>query len=343
MGILRMIWAFLRAFFASRAKLAAETVMLRQQLIVAHRSAPHPKLRRTDRIVLCWLSRLWFEWRSTLLILRPATVIRWHRQGFKLYWRRKSRKKPGRPKIDAELRNLIRRMCRENPTWGAPRIQSELALLGHNVAESTVDKYMIHQPKPPSQTWRTFLKNHVGQMVSIDFFTVPTAFFTTLYGFIILSHERRRIVHCGVTRNPTAEWVANQVIGAFPYDTVPRFMIRDRDSIYDERFKRRLRNMGIEEVVTAPRSPWQNPYVERMIGSIRRECLDHVIVLGERHLHGLLRSWVNYYHEDRTHLSLEKDAPEGRPAKPRPSATAKVVALPRVGGLHHRYEWRQAA
>jgi putative transposase len=180
MGILRVFWAFVRAFFVGRGALAAENMMLRQQLIVAQRSVPRPKLRRTDRVVLCWLSRLWSGWRSALLIVQPATVVRWHRQGFRLYWRWKSRKSPGRPKADRTIRDLIHRMCHENPTWGAPRIQSELALLGHSVAESTVAKYMPRQPKPPSQNWRTFLKNHVGQIAAIDFFTVPTITFRVL-------------------------------------------------------------------------------------------------------------------------------------------------------------------
>jgi hypothetical protein len=208
MGTLRMVLAFLRAFFASRAALAAENLMLRQQLIVVHRSVPRPKLRRTDQVLLCWLSRLWSGWRSALLIIQPQTVILWHRQGFKLYWRWKSRKKPGRPKTDRAIRDLIRRMCRDNPTWGAPRIQSELALLGHDVVESTVAKYVVRQPKPPSQNWRTFLKNHVGQTAAIDFFTLPTITFRVMHVFLVLRHDRRRIVHFNVTTNPTAQWTA---------------------------------------------------------------------------------------------------------------------------------------
>ena len=212
MGILRMILAFLRAFFSSRADLVAENVMLRQQLIVVQRSVPRLKLRRTDRVLLCWLSRLWAGRRSALLIVQPGTTLRWHRQGFKLYWRWKSRKKPGRPKIDAEVRNLIRRMSQENPTWGAPRILSELLLLGHHVAESSVAKYMVGQPKPPSQNWRTFLANHVGQIVAIDFFTVATITFRVLYVFVVLRHDRRRVAHFNVTTNPTAQWAARQIV-----------------------------------------------------------------------------------------------------------------------------------
>jgi transposase InsO family protein len=335
MGILRMVLAFLRAFFTSRAALGAENVMLRQQLIVVHRSVPRPKLLRTDRIVLCWLSRLWSGWRSALLIVQPDTLARWHRQGFKLYWRWKSRKKPSRPKIDAEVRNLIRRMCHENPTCGAPRIQSELALLGHEAAESTVAKYMIRQPKPPSQNWRTFLKNHVGQIAAIDFFTVPTISFRVLHVFLVLRHERRRVVHFNVTTSPTAQWTAQQIVEAFPFEEAPRFLLRDRDGIYGQDFRERVAHMGIEEVLIAFRSPWQSPYVERLIGSIRRECLDHVIVLNEEHLGRILTEYFAYYHEARAHLSLECNSPISRPVCP--PARGEVVAKEYLGGLHHCY------
>jgi len=335
MGILRAVLSFLRAFFSGRANLAAENVMLRQQLIVAHRSIPRPKLRRTDRIVLCWLSRLWSGWRSALLIVQPDTVVRWHRQGFKLYWSWKSRKKPGRPKVDQEIRDLIRRMCQENSTWGAPRIQSELALLGHDVAESTVAKYMIRQPKPPSQTWRTFLANHVGQIAAIDFFTVSTIGFRVLYVFLVLRHERRRVVHFNVTTSPTAHWTAQQIVEAFPLEEAPRFLLRDRDGIYGQNFRDRVKHMGIDEVLIAFRSPWQSPYVERVVGSIRRECLDHVIVFGEEHLRRILVEYFGYYHEARAHLSLDRNSPDPRQV----SATrGRVVAKAYLGGLHHCYE-----
>ena len=335
MGILRMIWALVRAFFVSRAALAAENIALRHQLAVLQRSVKRLKLHNRDRVFWSWLSRLWSGWRSALLIVQPQTIIKWHRLGFRLFWRWKSRKKPGRPPLDHEVRKLIRRMCRENPTWGAPRILSEMHLLGHNVAESTVAKYMIRQLKPPSQNWRTFLKNHVGQIAAVDFFTVPTATFRVLYCFLILSHDRRRVVHFNVTANPTAAWTAPQVIEAFPYDEAPRYLIRDRDGIYGERFTRRVKAMGIDEVVVAPQSPWQNPYIERLIGSVRRECLDHVIVLNEAHLRRILLQYFAYYHEDRTHLSLERSAPIPRQIEARNAG--RVVAAPRVGGLHHRY------
>jgi transposase InsO family protein len=288
-----------------------------------------------DRVLLCWLSRLWSGWKSALLIVQTDTVTRWHRQGFKLYWRWKSRKNRGRPLVDQEIRDLIRRMCRENPTWGAPRIQSELALLGHKVAESTVAKYMIRQPKPPSQNWRTFLKNHVGQIAAIDFFTVPTITFRVLYVFLVLRHDRRRVVHFNVTPHPTAYWAAQQIVDAFPFEEAPRFLLRDRDGIYGPHFRDRVEHMGIEEVLIAFRSPWESPYVERLIGSIRRECLDHLIVLSEDHLRRILSSYCDYYHEARPHLSLDRNAPVPRSVQP--PEKGKVVAKAHLGGLHHCY------
>ena len=237
--------------------------------------------------------------------------------------------------MSREVITLIKRMARENPTWGAPRIQSELHLLGHDVAESTVAKYLKRPPKPPSQNWRTFLNNHVGQIAAMDLFTVPTATFQILYCLVILCHERRRVVNFNVTQHPTAEWVARQLSEAFPYDEAPRFLIHDRDGVYGEAFHRCVENLGIEEVKIAPRSPWQNPFCERVIGSIRRECLDHCIVLGERHLRRILTSYFSYYHLSRTHLSLDRNAPEPREVEP--PAKGKIISISQVGGLHHRY------
>jgi hypothetical protein len=257
---------------------------LRQQLAVYQRSLPKPKLRRWDRLFWTWLSRWWSGWRSVLVLVASDTVLRWHRQGFRLYWRWKSRGRPGRPAIPAEVRRLIRRLSQENPLWGAPRIRDELHLLGHDLVKSTVTKYMVRTRKPPSQTWRTFLKNHVGSLASIDFLTVPTVTFQVLYVFIVLRLDRRQIVHVNVTGQPTAGWVAQQLREAFPFDTAPRYLIRDRDGIFGEEVRQCLAHLGIEEVVTAPRSPWQNPYSERLNGIIRQDCLDHVLVLNARHL-----------------------------------------------------------
>ena len=335
MSVVRVIVILFRVFFLRRATLAAEILALRHQLGVLQRSVKRPRLRQRDRILWVWLSRFWASWRSSLMIVQPDTVVRWHQQGFRLYWRWKSRGKPGRPKIDPEIRRLIRRMCRENSTWGAPRIHSELALLGYVVAETTVAEYMIRHRKPPSQTWRTFLENHIGDIAAIDFFVVPTVRFQLLYCFIVLRHDRRRIVHFNVTAHPTARWTGQQIVNAFPYDEAPRFMIRDRDGIYGLDFSERVRHMGIEEVIIAPRSPWQNPFAERVVGSIRRECLDHLIVFSESHLIRILTSYFAYYHEARTHLSLDRNAPIPREIE-LPSQ-GRVIAIPQVGGLHHRY------
>ncbi len=246
----------------------------------------------------------------------------------------------GRPGVAPEVRELIRDMCRANPLWGAPRVHGELMKLGISISQAAVSKYLVRHRKPPSQTWRSFLGNHVKDLVSADFFTLPTATFRVLFVFIVLHHERRRIVHFNVTEHPTAEWSAQQIVDAFPWDTAPRYLPRDRDGIYGAYFKSRVAGLGIRQVLTAPRSPWQSPYVERIVGSIRRECLDHVIVLDERHLRRILRDYLNYYHSCRTHLSLEKDAPDSRPVQP--PELGDVMAIPKVGGIHHYYTRRAA-
>lgn len=335
MGVVRVIVILLRACILRRAALVAENLALRHQLGILQRSVKRPRLRPRDRIFWVWLSRLWSDWQSSLMIVKPETVIRWHRQGFRLYWRWKSRKKPGRPEIDAEICSLIQQMSRENATWGAPRIQAELQLLGYTIAESTVATYMVRHRKPPSQNWRTFLENHVLDIAAIDFFVVPTVRFHLLYCFLVLRHDRRRVVHFNVTAHPTAHWTGQQIVEAFPYDEAPRFMIRDRDGIYGMDFRERVKHMGIEDVVTAPQSPWQNPFAERVIGSIRRECLDHVIVVNEAHVRRILASYFAYYHESRTHLSLGRNAPT--PRRVEHPSEGEVIAIPQVGGLHHRY------
>jgi len=308
MDALKGIAALLGVLIRIRASLAAENLALRQQLAVLRLSLKRPKIRRRDRLFWAWLSRFWPGWKTVLVIVKPETVIRWHRQGFRLYWRWKSKTKNGRPKVDVEIRQLIRRMSRENPTWGAPRVRSELHLLGHDVAKSTIAKYMTRQKKkPPSQGWRTFLANHASEIAAIDFFVVPTVTFRLLFGFVVMRHGRRQVVHFNVTDHPSAAWTAQQVIEAFPFDEAPKYLLLDRDGIYGDEFVARVRGMGIEEVLTAPRSPWQNPYAERIIGSIRRECLNHVIVLNEEHLRRILREYFLYYHADRPHMSLESN------------------------------------
>lgn len=336
MSVLKAVVLFLRGILSDKAQIAVENLALRQQLSILRRRAKRPRLHTRDRVFWVWLSKLWGDWRQVLLIVKPETVVRWHRQGFRLYWRWKSSgRRCGRPRTDREVRRLIRRMSRENPTWGVPRIQSELALLGHDVAEVTVAKYRVRGRRPPSQTWRTFLKNHAGETAAIDFFTVTTATFRVLFCFIVLSHDRRKIVHFNVTANPTAEWTGQQIVEAFPWDTAPRFLIRDNDSIYGADFRRRVDGMQIEQVPIAPQSPWQNPYAERVIGSIRRECLDYMIVLDERHLRRIIAAYIEYYHGSRPHITLDRNAPVPREVEP-PSA-GTVVAIPQVGGLHHRY------
>src|SRR6516225_1599104 len=306
--------AILPSILRSRAALLLGNLALRHQIGVLQRSAAkHPKLTSGDRLLWICLSRLWRDWRAALAIVKPETVVAWHRAGFRLFWTWKVRcGQPGRHLISREVRDLIRKMCQENPTCGAPRIHGELLKLGINIAESSVSKYMVRRNKPPSQSWRTFLENHAPQLVSIDFFTVPTIHFQVLYVFLVLAHDRRRILHFNVTAHPTAEWTGQQLREAFPFAQLPRYLLRDRDAIFGAEFREQVRDMGICEVLSAPHSPWQRAYAERVIGSIRRECLDHVIVLHESSLRRTLKSYFEYYHRSRTHLSLGKDSPEPR-------------------------------
>jgi len=286
--------------------------------------------------------RRWKGWQDSLVLVKPQTVIGWHRRAFRLFWHRKSR--GGRPATRAQIRHLIRQMARENPTWGAPRIHGELLKLGYMVCERTVSRYLAHfRPEPTkakSQAWATFLKNHARDIVAVDMFVVPTIRFQVLYIFIILGLERRRLVFADVTTNPTAQWLAQQVVNAFPWDTAPRFLIRDRDRAYGLAFSARVRGLGIREIRTAVRAPLMNAFAERVIGTLRRECFDHLIVLNERHARRLLGEFRGWYNQDRVHLALGKDAPDYRTVEP--PEFGKVVSLPRLGGLHHRYSRRAA-
>lgn len=318
-----------------------EILALRHQLAVCMRSVKRPSVKPADRILWAWLSRIWTGWKRVLVFVQPATVIKWRRRKFREYWTRLSRSgKPGRPLVPKKVRDMIRRMSSANPTWGAPRIVGELTKIGIKVAKSTVEKYMIRRRKPPSPTWRAFLKNHVTDLVSLDFFVVPTATFRVLFVFLVLAHDRRRVLHVNVTEHPSAQWTAQQVVEAFPWNTAPRYLLRDRDGVYGQAFRDRVKGMGIKEVMIAPRSPWQSPYVERLIGSIRRECLDHVIVLNENHLRRVMGSYFQYYHQWRTHLSLDMDCPVPRAVHG--PEHGNVIEVPEVGGLHHHYE-RKAA
>jgi putative transposase len=340
LNLLRALLFATLAFFQTRRQLAVEILALRHQLGVLKRSVKRPRLSDVDRGLWVLLSRRWTSWSDALIIVKPATVIKWHRAGFRRYWAWRSRPKGGRPAIDPEVRRLIKRMAAAN-MWGAPRIHGELLKLGIEISEATVSKYMPRRKKLPSQTWRSFLENHLDTLVSVDFFTVPTVFFHVLFVFVVLAHDRRRILSVNVTSNPSATWTANQIVQTFPWESAPRYLLRDRDSIYGAVFRARVRRLGIKEVIIARRSPWQNPYAERVIGTLRRELLDHVIVVNEQHLRRLLRRFIDeYYHPCRTHLSLGKDAPEPRAAEW--PEMGEVIELPLVGGLHHRYTRRAA-
>jgi putative transposase len=329
----------LRSCARSRAVLQLELLALQHQLHVLQRTRPRRlRLMKTDRWLWMCLSHVWTEWRPALVIVTPETVIAWHRRGFRLFWRWKSRR-TGRPAVPADERVLIRTMSEANPRWGAPRIHGELLKLGIEVSQSTVAKYMIRHRRPPLQTWRTFLANHIGQIMAADFLVVPTATGRLLFVLVILAHARRRIVHVAVTEHPTAAWTSQQLREAFPWDHAPRFVVRDRDHAFAD-WANTAKAMGIQEVLTAPRSPWQNAYVERFIASVRRECLDHVIVFNATGLARLMRLYCIYYEQSRTHLSLGKDAPIPRPIAP--PSDGRVVAIPQVGGLHNRYKRRAA-
>ena len=333
--------ACITSIFKSRTALCVENLVLRHQLCVFQRSVKRAKVKTSDRILWSILAKIWSDWKGALVFVKPDTVIRWQRRRFIEHWTRLSQQgKPGRPTVSEEVKELIRTMSAMNPTWGSPHIMGELAKLGIVVAKSTVEKYMVRTKKPPSQTWRSFLENHAREIVSIDFIVAPTVRFTMLYVLVILSIDRRRVIHFNVTAHPTADWTAQQVIEAFPWDTAPKYLLRDRDAIYGDWFKRRVKNMGIEEVLTAYRCPWQNPYSERLNGSIRRECLDRVIIFSEAHLRRILKEYFEYYNHYRVHQSLEMDAPEGREVQS--PERGNVIAIPHVGGLHHTYERRAA-
>ena len=338
------MWAILAAArdcFCTRVALQIEVLALRHQLNVLQRSVKRPKLTASDRFFWACLAAAWRNWRSALIIVhRRRSSVGTARASASYGGGNPVRVAAVAPGFAAETRELIRRMSRENPLWGAPRIRGELLKLGIEVGETSVGKYMARGRKPPSQTWRTFLENHIKSMVSVDFFTVPTIRFQALYVFLVLAHDRRRILHCAVTAHPTAEWTAQQLREAFPWDSAPRFLLRDRDCIFGADFTRQVKEFGIQEVLGAPRAPRQRAYIERVIGTIRRECLDHMIVFNEASLRRQLTFFLEYYHVSRTHLSLAKDTPESRPAQPPESG--RVVAVPQVGGLHHRDERRAA-
>ena len=333
-ALMCFVLAVLAAPFKSKSRLEAENAALRHQLIVLRRKLNgRVRLTNNDRWFFVQLYR-WFPSILTVLtIIRPETLVRWHRAGFRCYWRWKSRSLGGRPQVETDLCALIRRMSIDNPLWGAPRIHGELLKLGFEVAQSSVAKYMVRRRGPPSQGWRTFLCNHAPEFAAMDLFVAPTIGFDLLYAFVIVRLDRRNLVWINVTRHPTAEWIARQLTEAFPWNEAPHYLIRDRDSIYGAVVTRRLRAMGIRDRPTAPSSPWQNGFAERLIGSIRRECVDHIVVLSEAHLRRTLQTYARYYNEIRTHWSLNKDSPASRPIQ----HTGNIKSHALLGGLHHHY------
>ena len=334
----------LRAMCRRRADLVIENLALRQQVTALKKERPRPPLEDFDRAFWVALRESWPAWASRLVIVKAGTVAEWNRARFRRYWTRiSSTRYPGRPRLAAEIRRLIRQMAQDG--WGAPRIHAEMTKLGLIISEKTVSRYIPRRPAEPDQVkrWVAFLRNHKDDIAAMDLFTVPTASLRLLYGFFVIEHGRRHIVHFNATFHPTSAWVIQQLREAFPYDTAPRYLIFDGDAIFSPAVVEFIRAMGTKPIRISYRSPWQNGTAERWIGSCRRELLEHVVVLGERHLVRLARSYIDYYHEDRCHLGLDKDSPNERPVTPRPSPTTKVVALPRVGGLHHRYGWREAA
>ncbi len=331
--LFHLVWLLLRGHEA----LVLENLALHQQLTIYKRKRKRPRLTRWDRWFWIGLAGYWKAWRKHLFVVHPDTVVRWQRQRFGKYWTQLSTrgsKKLGRPLIGKHIRELIQTVARANPLWRAPRIHGELLKLGIAVSERTVSRILQTLKRPPSQTWKTFLKNHLGEIVATDFFVVPTMKMRVLYVFLVLAHERRKVLHFAVTEHPTSEWTGQQMVEAFADRDVAHYLIRDRDASYGPEFRRRIRSLGIKEAITAARSPWQNAFAERLSGSIRRDCLDHVVVLNQRHLTRLLKKYFVYYHRSRTHLALAKDTPEPRAVMKR----GTIITIPQVGGLHHRYE-----
>jgi transposase InsO family protein len=333
-AVLHALGRFVADLFKSRCRLEAENLLLRHQLTIALRRAPpRRRLLGSDRALLVWMTRLWPSLLDAVRVVQPKTILRWHRAGFKMFWRWKSRRRVGRPGIDRGLQDLIRRMSRENPLWGAPRIHGELLMLGFEVAQSTVSKYMVRGGTPPSQNWKTFLRNHAEAIAAIDMCTAPTLTFERLFAFLVLGHSRRKLLWFEVTRHPTAEWLAQQITEAFPWTSAPAYLVRDNDRAFGYAFTSRVRAMGIRDRPISPGSPWQNGCAERLIGTLRRECLDQVIILSETHLRRILSAYAAYYNQARTHLALQKDAPLHRAVR----RSGAIVAIPILAGLHHQY------
>ncbi len=328
-------------FFNSRVSLVAENLCLRQQLLVLQRRHPRPRPRDADRRFWILASRWFWTWRGTLLIVKPETVMGWHRKGWRAYWRWRSRApaNSGRRPIRIELRWLIRRMASENILWGQRRIQAELARLGFKVSARTVAKYMcIRHDRGPSPSWQSFLERHAAEIWACDFFCIQTLWFKTLHAFFVVSHASREVLHVQVTRHPTAAWVAQQIVECCGWDRAPpRFLIRDRDSRYGALFDRRLRKLGITQIRIPFRVPQANSIAERGVRSVRQECLDHTLIFGERHLRRVLAEYVTYFNQWRPHQSIGQRAPRAAVRRVPSHQGSKVVALPVLRGLHHVY------
>ncbi len=333
-----LIGVILRLFRARRT-LLLENLALRQQLAALKRRRPRPRLTIFDRVFWVLARKFWSGWKQALIVVSPDTVVRWHKSAFVLYWRALSRAQRviGRKRISKEVRDLIFRMVTENPTWGAPRIHGELRMLGFDVCERTVSRWMRRAPRnpEPAKQWLAFLRNHREAIAAMDFFTVSTVTFRVLYCFFIISHDRRHILHLNVTRHPTSLWIVQQLREAFPYQPTAKFLIFDRDAKYGVEVPAMIRSLALRPIRTSFRSPWQNGIAERWVQSCRRDLLDHVIALNETHLRRLLFDYIHYYEEDRTHLGLEKDTPTGRI---RPLASGHITVRARLGNLHHRYD-----
>jgi transposase InsO family protein len=333
-AILHALGTFVINLFKSRCRLEAENLFLRHQLNIALRRAPpRLRLRGGDSALLIWMTKLWPSLIGAVQVVQPETILRWHRAGFKVFWRWRSRNRAVRPKIDRGLRDLIQRMSKENRLWGASRIHGELLMLGFEVAQSTVSKYMVRVRNPPSQTWKTFLRNHAEAIAAIDMCVVPTLTFDLLFAFLVLGHGRLQLLWFEVTRQPTAEWLARQITEAFPWASAPAYLLRDNDRASGQVFRSRVRAMGIRDRPISPGSPWQNGYAERLIGTLRRECLDQMLIFGETHLRRILSAYAAYYNQARTHLALQKDAPFHRAVQ----RSGAIVAIPILAGLHHKY------
>ncbi len=327
----------------SRAQLIAENALLRQQLIVLQRQVKRPRLTPADRLWFLLLANRLSHWKEALLIFQPETVLRWHRQGFRLFWKFKSRNRGGRPRLSADTIALIQQMAKENRLWGAPRIRGELLKLGITLATATIQKYMraARPDRAPSQTWSVFLKNHAQAIWACDFLPVIDLCFRTIYVFFIVELGSRRVVHFGVTRNPTDAWVAQQLREGTAFGWAPRFLIRDRDGKYGDTFMRVAKGTRIEMVKTPYRAPKANAICERFLGSVRRECLDHIFILGERQLYGVIKEYLQFFNQARPHQGIEQRIPAEIQPEGRVESAGKIISFPVLGGLHHDY--RRAA